>query len=115
MLHVSLLKLLGYKTPMSCAVMYLCHRGEATIRVKNKYLIKALSAAAKKLFERNGEGKDQWSHLGEEMYTMEKITHSLKLRKAHLDERWVSWTVYMTNSDKIQDLIKLKKKRTVVG
>lgn len=91
--------------------MCLCQRGEATIRVKNKYLIKVLSAAAKKPLERNWEGKDQWSHLGEEIYTMEKRMHSLKLRKVHLDERWVSWTVYMTNSDKIQDLIKLKKKK----
>lgn len=67
--------------------------GEDNIRVKDRQLVKVLLAAAKKAFTTKWEWEDiptqdQWTHLVEEICTMEMIMHCLKLREAQFDKRW---------------------------
>lgn len=102
MLYNALLNILGHKSPMSCTVLYLCNLSDENIRGKDRYLVKVLLTAAKKAITKKwGRGdiptQDQWTHLVEEIYTLEKMIHRLRLQEAQFNEKWSKWTIYMTD------------------
>ncbi len=44
--------------------------------------------------------QDHWIGIVEEIYTMEKLTHRLRLQQTQLEEKWEKWTLFKTkNSD----------------
>ncbi len=101
MIHEALLKILGYKIPLSCTVLYLCNLCEKNTRLKDRYLVKILLTAAKKAITKRWGREDvptqeQWTHLVEEIYKMEKMTHRLRLQEAQFEEKWRRWTMFMT-------------------
>lgn len=86
---------------MSCTVLYLCNLCEENIRTKDRYLVKILLTAAKKAITKKWGREDiptqeQWTHLVEEIYAMEKMIHHLRLQEAQFKEKWMRWTIFMT-------------------
>lgn len=94
--------MLGYKIPMSCRVLYLCNLSDENVRGKDRYLVKVLLTAAKKAITRKWgrediPTQDQWTDLVEEIYTIEKMIHHLRLQEAQFNEKWSKCTIYMTD------------------
>ncbi len=90
---------------MSYMVLYLCNFNSIReiIRVRDKYLIKILLIASKKAIMRkwgkeDPPSQDQWIGIVEEIYTMEKLTHRLKLQQTQLEEKWEKWTLFKTKT-----------------
>lgn len=54
MIHDSLQKILGYKIPMTCTVLYLCNLYEGNVQPSDRYLVKILLIAGKKAITKNG-------------------------------------------------------------
>ena len=103
--HVTLQDILRYKIPNSCVVLYLCNLTEDNVQARDRYLVKILLVSAKKAVTRKW-GKeepptwDQWLEIIEEIYTMEKLTHRLRLQEAQLKNKWLKWTNFrLSNSD----------------
>ncbi len=103
--HGTIQKILEYDIAMSYMVLYLCNFNSIReiIRVRDKYLIKILLIASKKAITRkwgkeDPPSQDQWIGIVEEIYTMEKLTHRLKLQQTQLEEKWEKWTLFKTKT-----------------
>ena len=80
--------------------MYLGLATEGTIKKKDLYLFKILILACKKAITRNWLKIDppspgQWLDIVEEIYSMEWLTHYLRMKAETLDQQWHKWMVYM--------------------
>lgn len=103
--HGTIQKILGYDIPMSYMVLYLCDFNSIreTIKIRDRYLIKILLIASKKAItwkwgKVDHPCQDQWIGIVEEIYTMGKLTHHLRLQQTQLEEKWKKWTLFKTKN-----------------
>lgn len=92
-------KILGYKLPKTCSVLYFGSLTEKKVQNKDKYLIKILLAASKKAITRKWCKEDpptlkNWRDIVEEIHNMERLTYILRLQQEICEERWKKWTLY---------------------
>lgn len=92
MIYDSLQKILGYKIPISYMVPYLCNFNEENVQSRDRYLVKILLIAGKKAITRKWEkgdspAQDQWILIVEAIYTMQKLTHRLRLQEAQREKK----------------------------
>lgn len=103
-----LLQMMGYGIPMCCNVLYLCNFSDESLMGSDIYLVKILLVASKKAITRNWgkkdpPTKDQWLTIVEGIYTMEKLTHKLRLQEAQMDKKWSKWTEYKKRNGRTTD------------
>ena len=92
-------RILGYGIPLEGRIWYLGDLEGGTIQEKDRYLVKILMTAGKKMVTRLwGQTQtptfEAWSVLVEELYVMEKMTHGLRLQMELFERRWEKWMVF---------------------
>ena len=97
--HSVLINVLGYKIPLSCTVLYLGHITPLILK-RDQYLVKILLTAAKKAITRSWyksepPTQNQWYDVIQELWTMERLTHVLRLKEDLFTKRWHNWTLYL--------------------
>lgn len=77
--------ILGYKIPNTCPVKYLGHIKDI-VKIEDTHLIKVLLAASKKAITRQwlnekSPKQEQWLEIVRDIFNMEKLTHSLRVKE----------------------------------
>lgn len=95
-------KVLGYVIPLKPELYYLCNFYDGLVQEGDRYLLKIMLISAKKCITRKwGQtvvpSKEQWMATIEQIYTMEKLTHRLRLQEPQMDKKWKKWTLYRQN------------------
>ena len=91
-----LIKIIGYKIPKSCKILYLGNMTQDMIQKQDEYLIKVLLSPSKKAITRlwykaEPPTVEQWVSTVEEIFVMEKITHKLRLQETQFLEKWTDY------------------------
>ena len=100
MVHKEICKIIGYKIPNTCLVLYLGHI-EESVHAGDQYLVKILLVAAKKAITKNWLKKEtpdyeQWRNLMDNIEEMERMTFRIRVRNDLYEKRWEKWRMYKT-------------------
>lgn len=99
MMNIKFRRILGYGVPLEGRIWYLGDLEGGTVQEKDKYLVKMLLTACKKMVTRLwGQTQtptfEAWVVLVEELYVMERMTHGLRLQMELFEKRWEKWMVF---------------------
>ncbi|ROL05644.1 LINE-1 retrotransposable element ORF2 protein [Anabarilius grahami] len=88
----TLQKVLGYMIPKDCKVMFLGNITES-VRKEDLYLSKILLSAARKAITKfwlksNIPDQQQWTNIIQNIFIMEKLTYTIRLRESSFKEKW---------------------------
>ncbi len=61
-------------------------------------VIASKKAITRKWGKEDPPSQDQWIGIVEEIYTMKKLTHRLRLQQTQLEEKWEIWTLFKTKT-----------------
>lgn len=97
--HKAIVAILNIKIPLQPHTLFFENCNNLS-RIQNKYLFSILLTAAKKAITRcwllpDPPTVSQWNTIIREMYTMEAITFSLKLKKSVFVHLWSGWVKYI--------------------
>ena len=92
-------EILGYEIPKTCLVLYLGNIPQEEVQGRDKYLVKVLLVASRKAITRawyklDPPTREQWLSIVEEIYDMERFTHTLRMREEQFQGKWEKWNYY---------------------
>uniref|UniRef100_A0A669E9I5 Reverse transcriptase zinc-binding domain-containing protein n=1 Tax=Oreochromis niloticus TaxID=8128 RepID=A0A669E9I5_ORENI len=98
---VTMKRVLGYEVPCEARVMYFGLW--ENVRKEDQYLFKIMLLSSKKVITKNWLKSDplkleEWTDVIEEIYVMEKMTYTLRLKSDKHRKQWTKWMAYKTYS-----------------
>uniref|UniRef100_A0A669AV81 Reverse transcriptase domain-containing protein n=1 Tax=Oreochromis niloticus TaxID=8128 RepID=A0A669AV81_ORENI len=98
---VTMKRVLGYEVPCEARVMYFGIW--ENVRKEDQYLFKIMLLSSKKVITKNWLKSDplkleEWTDVIEEIYVMEKMTYTLRLKSDKHRKQWTKWIAYKTHS-----------------
>lgn len=103
-------EILGYEIQKTPLVLYLGYIPEDEVQGEDTYLLKVLLAASRKAVTRawlkvDPPTQEDWLSTVEEIYSMEKFSHCLKMREELFGRKWVKWLWYKNKDDTTEQII----------
>jgi len=94
-------KIMGVEMDFSFTTIYL-GKISGNVLDKDKYLLKILLASCRKAITRkwlqvDPPTKDQWLGIVNEIYSMERLTFTLRLKFDKCNMLWEKWTMYVNH------------------
>ena len=99
-IHEAMELVFGMPIPFRCEVMYLGHE-TLVMSSTDASLFRILMAACKKTFTKKWlrpqiPTLNDWVDIVHEIFIMERLTYSLRLKKDKFEKIWAKWIVYIT-------------------
>lgn len=97
-LHSALTQILRYSIPFAPATLYLGNVSEIVAN-RDEYLVKILLTSARKAVTRRWLKPEppsltEWMDIVQEIFTMEKMTFTLRLKEEKIMDKWDKWITY---------------------
>ena len=97
-------EILGYEIPNTCLVLYLGNISQEDVQGEDRYLVRVLLVASRKAITRawykvDPPTKEQWLSIVEEIYDMERFTHTLRMREGQFEGKWEKMNDYRRGED----------------
>lgn len=102
------MKVLGYNIPMTGLTMYLAYVPGNILPKEDRYLMKILLAACKKIIIRRWRQSDppttkEWLQMVNSIFQMEILTYRLRTKQEQCLEKWEKLTVFKSTNRYFKD------------